>query len=83
MMDQDSQRNANTEQDTTTAVPSQAQSPKRRQKLQVYNEVLRRLKNSDNHEAMQPDFDLQLWAHFDRLPTRLVATFNFPIFPFY
>lgn len=45
-------------------------------KLEVYNEVLRRLKEeSNNHEALQPDFDDELWAHFNRLPTRYNFTF--------
>lgn len=39
-------------------------------KLEVYNEVLRRLKQSNNVEAQQPAFDDELWAHFSRLPTR-------------
>ncbi|XP_019244333.1 PREDICTED: serine/threonine-protein kinase STY46-like [Nicotiana attenuata] len=43
------------------------------QKLAVYNEVLRRLKESNNAEAQQPGFDDELWAHFSRLPTRRYA----------
>ena len=49
---------------------SPAQSRQQRQKLEVYNEVLRRLKDSDNEEAFEPGFDEELWAHFVRLPTR-------------
>ncbi|XP_055815482.1 serine/threonine-protein kinase STY46 [Solanum dulcamara] len=46
-------------------------------KLEVYNEVLRRLKEeSNNHEALQPDFDNELWAHFNRLPTRYALDVN-------
>lgn len=41
-----------------------------RKKLEVYNEVLRRLKESNNEEAVEPGFDDELWAHFNRLPTR-------------
>ncbi|KAG5526854.1 hypothetical protein RHGRI_032946 [Rhododendron griersonianum] len=41
-----------------------------RRKLEVYNEVLRRLKESNNQEAQEPGFDDELWAHFTRLPTR-------------
>ncbi|KAM7479484.1 hypothetical protein LguiA_027697 [Lonicera macranthoides] len=42
----------------------------RRVKLEVYNEVLRRLKESNNSEVIEPGFDNELWAHFNRLPTR-------------
>lgn len=49
---------------------SPVQSRQQRQKLEVYNEVLRRLKNSNNDEAIRPGFDDELWAHFNRLPTR-------------
>ena len=48
----------------------QSQTRQQRQKLEVYNEVLRRLKDSNNDEALQPGFDDQLWSHFNRLPTR-------------
>ena len=44
-----------------------------RLKLEVYNEVLWRLKDSDHFEAQDSDFDDQLWAHFNRLPTRFVC----------
>ncbi|XP_059314442.1 serine/threonine-protein kinase STY46-like [Lycium ferocissimum] len=48
-----------------------------RKKLEVYNEVLRRLKESNNYdEALQPGFDDQLWAHFNRLPTRYALDVN-------
>lgn len=47
-----------------------------RKKLEVYNEVLRRLKEeSNNPEALQPGFDDELWAHFNRLPSRYNFTF--------
>ena len=49
---------------------SPAQSRQQRQKLGVYNEVLRRLKDSNIEEAFEPGFDEELWAHFLRLPTR-------------
>lgn len=39
-------------------------------KLEVYNEVLRRLKESESEEANRPGFDDELWAHFNRLPAR-------------
>lgn len=52
----------------TTSSP--AQSRQQRQKVEVYNEILRRLKDSGHEEARQPGFDDQLWTHFNRLPTR-------------
>nr|XP_023888706.1 serine/threonine-protein kinase STY46-like isoform X2 [Quercus suber] len=55
---------------------SQSQTRQQRQKLEVYNEVLRRLKDSDNDEALQPGFDDQLWSHFNRLPTRYALDVN-------
>ncbi|XP_021810438.1 serine/threonine-protein kinase STY46-like [Prunus avium] len=55
---------------------SPAQSRQQRQKLEVYNEVLRRLKNSNNDEAIRPGFDDELWAHFNRLPTRYALDVN-------
>ncbi|KAK2974310.1 hypothetical protein RJ640_026871 [Escallonia rubra] len=47
-----------------------------RLKLEVYNEILRRLKDSSNHEAQPPGFDDELWAHFNRLPTRYALDVN-------
>lgn len=43
-------------------------------KIEVYNEVLNRLKNSNIDEANQPGFDDELLAHFNRLPTRYMYT---------
>lgn len=47
-----------------------------RMKLEVYNEVLWRLKDSGNKEAKEADFDDELWAHFNRLPTRYALDVN-------
>ncbi|KAM1760828.1 hypothetical protein ACFX12_003664 [Malus domestica] len=58
------------------ASSSPAQSRQRSQKLGVYNEVLRRLKDSKNEEAIRPGFDDELWAHFNRLPTRYALDVN-------
>ncbi|KAH9694531.1 serine/threonine-protein kinase STY46 [Citrus sinensis] len=55
---------------STSSPPPQHQSRQHRQKLGVYNEVLGRLKESNNDEAIQPRFDDELWTHFNRLPTR-------------
>ncbi|KAL9238430.1 hypothetical protein vseg_012851 [Gypsophila vaccaria] len=51
-------------------------SRQHRQKLQVYNEVLRKLKELRNPEALQPNFDDELWAHFLRLPARYALDVN-------
>ncbi|CAI9765428.1 unnamed protein product [Fraxinus pennsylvanica] len=45
-------------------------------KVEVYNEVLRRLKDLKHPEAQEPDFDDQLWAHFNRLPARYAMDVN-------
>ncbi|XP_039140168.1 serine/threonine-protein kinase STY46-like [Dioscorea cayenensis subsp. rotundata] len=45
-------------------------------KLDVYNEVLRRLKDSDCPEARAVSFDDELWAHFNRLPARYAMDVN-------
>ena len=55
---------------TTSSTSSPAQTRQQRHKVEVYNEILRRLKDSGHEEAMQPGFNDQLWAHFNRLPTR-------------
>ncbi|KAI3859427.1 hypothetical protein MKW92_019641 [Papaver armeniacum] len=47
-----------------------------RQKLEVYNEILRRLKESDLDEVNLPGFDDELWAHFNRLPARYALNLN-------
>ncbi|KAE9596556.1 putative dual-specificity kinase TKL-Pl-4 family [Lupinus albus] len=47
-----------------------------RQKLEVYNEVLTRIQDSDCDEAHVPGFDDQLWLHFNRLPARYALDVN-------
>ncbi|PON82678.1 Mitogen-activated protein kinase kinase kinase [Trema orientale] len=47
-----------------------------RQKLDMYNEVLRRIQHSNSEEATLPDFDDQLWLHFNRLPPRYALDVN-------
>lgn len=64
----DTESCASMAQDTSATSP--ARNRQQRQKLEVYNEVLRRLRDSDNEEAFQTGFDDQLWSHFNRLPTR-------------
>ncbi|KAK9164616.1 hypothetical protein Syun_005518 [Stephania yunnanensis] len=53
-------------------------SPKnhQRRKMEVYDEILRRLKESDSEEVNLPGFDDELLAHFDRLPTRYALDVN-------
>ncbi|XP_020535437.1 serine/threonine-protein kinase STY8 isoform X2 [Jatropha curcas] len=55
-------------------VPRQSRSW--RQKVEVYNQVLRRLKDSNEEEALLPGFEDELWAHFCRLPTRYALDVN-------
>ncbi|XP_027365528.1 serine/threonine-protein kinase STY46-like isoform X2 [Abrus precatorius] len=59
-----------------SASSSPAHSRQQRQKVEVYNEILRRLKDSGDEEAMQPGFHDQLWAHFNRLPSRYALDVN-------
>lgn len=52
-------------------------SRQQRQKVEVYNVVLRRLKEFNNEEANQPGFEEELWNHFNRLPARYIYFFGF------
>ncbi|XP_027354325.1 serine/threonine-protein kinase STY46-like isoform X2 [Abrus precatorius] len=52
------------------------QSPKQRQKVGVYNEVLCRLRELNVPEALAPGFEDELWAHFYRLPARYALDMN-------
>ncbi|KAH0456072.1 hypothetical protein IEQ34_013979 [Dendrobium chrysotoxum] len=45
-------------------------------KLEVYNEVLRRLKESGSPEVLAPSFKEDLWLHFNRLPVRYALDVN-------
>ncbi|CAK7346099.1 unnamed protein product [Dovyalis caffra] len=47
-----------------------------RQKLDVFNEVLCRLKESNDEETSLPGFEDELWTHFCRLPTRYAMDVN-------
>ncbi|XP_004512230.1 serine/threonine-protein kinase STY17 [Cicer arietinum] len=58
------------------AVQSHPNPRHHRQKLEVYNEVLRRIQDSDCEEAHVPGFDDQLWLHFNRLPARYALDVN-------
>ncbi|KAL4347186.1 hypothetical protein GQ457_17G002160 [Hibiscus cannabinus] len=54
----------------------QSRRHQQRQKLEVYNEVLRRLRESGKDEANRPGFEDELWTHFKRLPTRYASDVN-------
>ncbi|KAL0923486.1 hypothetical protein M5K25_007545 [Dendrobium thyrsiflorum] len=45
-------------------------------KLEVYQEVLCRLKDAGCQEALSPSFEEELWAHFNRLPVRYALDVN-------
>ncbi|KAI5581973.1 hypothetical protein BDE02_07G054100 [Populus trichocarpa] len=47
-----------------------------RQKLEVYNEVLKRIQDSNFEETNLPGFDDNLWLHFNRLPARYALDVN-------
>ncbi|KAL0798488.1 hypothetical protein Bca101_053663 [Brassica carinata] len=47
-----------------------------RMKLEVYGDVLQRIQESNYEEANFPDFDDQLWLHFNRLPARYAMDVN-------
>ncbi|XP_010266926.1 PREDICTED: serine/threonine-protein kinase STY46 isoform X2 [Nelumbo nucifera] len=66
-----------TESWSSRAVDSSPTHPRQqRQKLEVYNEVLRRLRESNNEEANAPNFEDELWNHFNRLPARYAMDVN-------
>ncbi|KAF3324916.1 serine/threonine-protein kinase HT1-like isoform X1 [Carex littledalei] len=45
-------------------------------KLEVFNEVLRRLRESRVADTFSPSFEDELWAHFNRLPARYAIDVN-------
>ncbi|KAA3488982.1 putative serine/threonine-protein kinase isoform X1 [Gossypium australe] len=53
-----------------------SQRRKQREKIEVYNEVLCRLRNLNIEESTFPAFEDELWAHFSRLPTRYALDVN-------
>ncbi|KAI3717099.1 hypothetical protein L1987_68460 [Smallanthus sonchifolius] len=58
------------------AVESPKNSKQRRQKLEVYNDVLTRLYDMNYEGTEQLDFEDQLWNHFNRLPPRYALDVN-------
>ncbi|KAL8200352.1 hypothetical protein R6Q57_011691 [Mikania cordata] len=61
------------------AVESPKKSRQRRQKLEVYNDVLTRLYDMNHEDTQQPDFEDQLWIHFNRLPPRNETSVNYAL----
>ncbi|GAV56685.1 ACT domain-containing protein/Pkinase_Tyr domain-containing protein [Cephalotus follicularis] len=55
---------------------SSYENRKQRHKVQVYNQVLRRLVDLNVEEATLPGFADDLWSHFHRLPTRYALDVN-------
>lgn len=55
---------------------SPIQSRKKRQKIEVYYEVLRRLRELNGEEALSPEFEAELWSHFSMLPLRYFFIFS-------
>ncbi|XP_062163679.1 serine/threonine-protein kinase STY17-like isoform X2 [Alnus glutinosa] len=51
-------------------------SRQQRQKLDVYNQVLHRLRELSFAETSLPGFEDELWAHFNRLPARYALDVN-------
>lgn len=49
---------------------SENHTRKRREKVEVFQEVIRRLRESNDEEVNQPGFQDELWAHFTKLPLR-------------
>ncbi|CAL9194872.1 unnamed protein product [Musa hybrid cultivar] len=47
-----------------------------RHKMDVYNEVLRRLREAGRPEVQSPSFEDGLWNHFNRLPARYALDVN-------
>ncbi|KAK1303427.1 Serine/threonine-protein kinase HT1 [Acorus calamus] len=61
---------------SSRAMDSSPTHPRQRHRLEAYNEVLRRLKESVPAEANLPGFDDELWTHFNRLPARYALDVN-------
>ncbi|KAI7739678.1 hypothetical protein M8C21_020545 [Ambrosia artemisiifolia] len=66
----------NNESCGSRAVESPNKSRQRRQKLEVYNDVITRLYDMKHVDTALPDFEDQLWLHFNRLPPRYALDVN-------
>lgn len=53
-----------------------AKDRRERMKMEVFNEVLRRLEQSGIQDTDRPDFEDELWSHFNRLPARYALDVN-------
>ncbi|KAK1423536.1 hypothetical protein QVD17_18842 [Tagetes erecta] len=58
------------------AVESPKNMRQRLQKLEVYNDVVTRLYDMNHEDTKLPDFEDQLWIHFNRLPPRYALDVN-------
>ncbi|MBA0866319.1 hypothetical protein Goshw_019972 [Gossypium schwendimanii] len=68
---------ADTESCSSRAVDfAPSQRRKQRERIEVYNEVLCRLRDLNIEESTFPAFEDELWAHFSRLPTRYALDVN-------
>ncbi|KAG4199989.1 hypothetical protein ERO13_A05G182300v2 [Gossypium hirsutum] len=68
---------ADTESCSSRAVDfAPSQRRKQREKIEVYSEVLCRLRDLNIEESTFPAFEDELWAHFSRLPTRYALDVN-------
>ncbi|XP_044480260.1 serine/threonine-protein kinase STY46-like isoform X2 [Mangifera indica] len=70
---------ADTESCSSRAVdfaPSQSRKLQTRNKVEVYQEVLCRLKETNEQETRKPGFEDELWTHFHRLPKRYALDVN-------
>ncbi|KAK1326474.1 Serine/threonine-protein kinase HT1 [Acorus calamus] len=61
---------------SSRAMDSSPTHPRQRHRLEAYNEVIRRLKESVPAVANLPGFDDELWTHFNRLPARYALDVN-------
>ncbi|XP_042392905.1 serine/threonine-protein kinase STY46-like isoform X1 [Zingiber officinale] len=64
------------EVDSSHARPRRQQHQQQRHKLDVYNEVLRRLREASRPDLQFPSFEDELWNHFNRLPARYALDVN-------
>ncbi|XP_042388161.1 serine/threonine-protein kinase STY46-like isoform X1 [Zingiber officinale] len=64
------------EVDSSHARPRRQQHQQQRHKLDVYNEVLRRLREASRPDLQFLSFEDELWNHFNRLPARYALDVN-------
>ncbi|XP_074572426.1 serine/threonine-protein kinase STY46-like [Curcuma longa] len=64
------------EVDSSHARPRRQHHQRQRHKLDVYNEVLRRLREAGRLDLQSPSFEDELWNHFNRLPARYALDVN-------